>query len=209
MSRLLSSVPASCPPPKPGLCSPGPRRAVPLGRLPRLSDPQTVVGGPHPRTQPWKLGALMCCFLCIPGPTVQSGHFQASGSMSLSPFTACPPHPRVCPARSSLPTSESPSRTPSLFSVVTCSLHALNHSQLHPLNSITRLDHFLSPPDCTVTSQWPLPSPCPQPPSHTQFRPSCRSQVCPSPPGLLDVLRRESRSLHRPCAALGNWTSSL
>lgn len=187
---------------------PRPTAGRPPGQTPSALRPADCPRGPHPRTQPPELGALMCCLLCIPGPTVQSGHFQASGSVSLSLFTACPP-PRVCPARSSLPTSESPSRTPSLFSVVTGSLHALNHSQLHPLSSITWLDHFLSPPDRTVASQWPLPSPCPQPPSRTQFRPSCRSQVGPSPPGLLDVLRRESRSLRRPCAALGNWTSSL
>lgn len=92
-----------------------------------------------------------------------------------------------------LPSSSAPS-TPLITPSSSCCLR---------LDAITWLDHFLSPPDPTVTPQRPLPSS-----SHTQFHPSCRSQVGPSPPGLLDVLSTESKSYHRPCTALGSWTSS-
>ncbi|CAI9177366.1 unnamed protein product [Rangifer tarandus platyrhynchus] len=89
------------------------RHGAPSALRPQNSAPEP--GALRSRDAAPEAGALMCCFLCVPGPTVQSGRFQASGSVSLSRFTACPPL-CVCPASLSVPTSESAPRTPSVLS---------------------------------------------------------------------------------------------
>ncbi|CAN0544850.1 unnamed protein product [Rangifer tarandus platyrhynchus] len=110
--RLFSTLssPSSATHPPPAGCPPG---QAPSALRPQNSAPEP--GALRSRDAAPEAGALMCCFLCVPGPTVQSGRFQASGSVSLSRFTACPPL-CVCPASLSVPTSESAPRTPSVLS---------------------------------------------------------------------------------------------
>ena len=104
-SPLSQLRPALLPPPEPGSAPQAPSR---------LSAWAGSLGSQTPGRGPGARGPERC-LLCVPGPTMQAGRFQASGSVSLSRFTACPP-PRICPASSSVPTSESPPRTPSLLS---------------------------------------------------------------------------------------------
>ena len=95
---------------------PRPPAGRPPGQTPSALRPADCPRGLHPRTQPQELGALMCCLLCIPGPTVRSGHFQASGSVSLSPFTACPASTSAQYARPCPPARAPPGPPPSSLS---------------------------------------------------------------------------------------------